>query len=68
MLLTFLLTAFLMVFMTVVSLLFPEKETVSSLPTLAETYASQPHYDRSKVWLGWACIGVVMGCLYFLFG
>ncbi|SDE84330.1 solute:Na+ symporter, SSS family [Dyadobacter soli] len=68
MLLTFLLTAFLMIFMAVISLLFPERQSASSLPTLAETYASQPHYDRSKVWVGWACIAVVMGCLYFLFG
>lgn len=67
MLLTFLLTAFLMLFMGVVSLLFPEKGAGSSLPTLSETYASQPHYDRRRVWLGWACIGVVMGCLYFWF-
>ncbi|MCF0072886.1 sodium/solute symporter [Dyadobacter sp. CY261] len=67
MLLTFLLTAILMVFMITVSLLFPEGHTGTSLPTLTETYASQPSYDRRKVWLGWACIAVLMAGLYWFF-
>nr|WP_295922849.1 sodium/solute symporter [uncultured Dyadobacter sp.] len=68
MLLTFLLTAILMVFMVAVSLCFPEKTSRPSLPTLTETYASQPHYDRRKIWLGWGGMGLLMGMLYYLFG
>ncbi|WAC13153.1 sodium:solute symporter family transporter [Dyadobacter pollutisoli] len=68
MLLTFFLTAILTVFMVVISLLFPETGPGPSLPTLAQTYASQPPYDRRKIWFGWTAIGMLMAVLYYLFG
>jgi SSS family solute:Na+ symporter len=68
MLLTFFLTAILTVFMVVISLLFPETGPGPSLPTLAQTYASQPPYDRRKIWFGWSAIGMLMAVLYYLFG
>lgn len=67
MLLTFLLTAGLMLLMVVVSLILPEAERENALPTLAETYASQPPFNRRKIWIGWACIGLCMAALYYLF-
>lgn len=66
MLLSFFLMAGLTFMMVIISLLSKEKNKIS-LPTLAETYASQPQYNRRNVWLGWGLIGVIMLTLYYLF-
>jgi SSS family solute:Na+ symporter len=67
MLLSFYLMAGLVVLMILISLILPEDQSDKTLPTLAETYAMQPAFDRRKMWLGWAGIAVVMGFIYYLF-
>lgn len=67
MLLTFIMMASLMVFMVIVSLVLPEKNKESSLPTLAETYAMQPAFNRRPIWMGWSAIAVVMLIIYYSF-
>lgn len=66
MLLAFYMMVSLMVLMIIISLILPEKDK-KSLPTLAETYASQPKFDHKKVWLGWSSIAVIMVTLYYIF-
>jgi solute:Na+ symporter, SSS family len=68
MLLSFYMMCGLVLFMIIISLLYPEKEKESHLPTLAETYAKQPPYNRQRVWAGWIIIAALMFCLYVVFG